>query len=97
MFYNGDMKGWQAVPIIIPSFLILSIATIWYFSFHHFKDRPRHQSLTSPMNSSAGRSVNPEAVVIGPRDSDQLVHLSNIPPLPATAYSIERPQGSPVS
>jgi hypothetical protein len=96
MLGTGDMKGWQAVPIVIPSFLILSIGTIWYFSFHHFKDRPRQQNLTSPMNSLP-RSENSGNMMTGPPNPDHLVHLVDIPPVPATACSNERRHGSPVS
>ena len=97
MFGNGDMKGWQAVPIIIPLFLIISIATIWYFSFHHFKDRPRYQNFSSPMNSLSRHSRTSPVVMAGSQNSDHLVHLIDIPPLPATPFSSQRGQGSPVS
>jgi hypothetical protein len=97
MYGTGDMKGWQAVPIIIPLFLIVSVATIWYFSFHHFKDRPRYQNFSSPMNSSSRQSRTPEVVAAGARNSDHLVHLIDIPPLPPAAYANRRRHGSSVS
>ncbi len=97
MFGGGDMKGWQAVPIIIPLFLIISIATIWYFSFHHFTDRPRYQNFSSPMNSSSRHSRTSEVFIAGPQNSNHLVHLIDIPPLPASAFSNARQQGNPVS
>lgn len=97
MFGYGDMKGWQAVPIVIPLFLIVSIATIWYFSFHHFKDRPRYQNFSSPMNSSVQHSRTSEVAMAAPQHSDHLVHLVDIPPLPATAFSSHRQEGCLVS
>jgi hypothetical protein len=96
MFAEVDMKGWQAVPVIIPSFLIISIATIWYFTFHHFKNRPINQNLTSPMNSSSMPSRTSDVGMAGLRDSDHLVHLIDIPPLPAMPYSNQRREDSPV-
>ena len=100
MFGYGYMKGWQAVPIIIPLFLFACIGTIWYFSFHHFKDRPRYQDLSSPMNSSSRQSSrhsrSTEVMISGPQDSDHLIRLVDIPPLPA-AYRNRRQQDGPVS
>ncbi len=104
MFGYGYMKGWQAVPIIIPLFLFACIGTIWYFSFHHFKNRPRFQDFSSPMNSSSRQSslhssrhsTTSEVMIAGPQDSNHLIHLVDIPPLPA-AYRNRRQQGGPVS
>lgn len=103
MFGYSYMKGWQAVPIIIPLFLFACIGTIWYFSFHHFKDRPRYQDFSSPMNSSqqssqlsSRHSRSSEVMIAGPQDSDHLIHLVDIPPLPA-AYRNRGQQGGPVS
>lgn len=96
MFGTDEMKGWQAVPIIIPIFLVVSIGTIWYFTFHHFKGRPRYQDLSSPTNSSAQQSRTSQVPIDGPRNSDHLIHLIDIPPLPK-AYAKHRPEGNAVS
>lgn len=51
------------------------------------------------MNSSSPsrHSRTSEVAVVGPRQSDHLVHLIDIPPLPKTAYNHQRRQRSPVS
>lgn len=89
MFGYDDMKGWQAVPIVIPSFLIISVATIWYFSFHYFKNRPQYQNCTSPIDSSSRRSGNSDALA-GARPPSHLYRFLDVPPVPAPAYSNER-------
>jgi hypothetical protein len=94
---GSEMKGWQAVPIIIPLFLIGSIATIWYFSFHHFNNGPHQQNFSTPMNSSAQQSRISEVGAVGLQHSGHLIHLIDIPPLPASARSKKRAEGSTVS
>ncbi|KAF7504221.1 hypothetical protein GJ744_002543 [Endocarpon pusillum] len=97
MFGNEYMHGWEAVPIVIPLFLFACIGTIWYFSFHHFKNRPRYQDFSSPMNSlsqQSSRHSSSEVFISGPQDSDHLIHLVDIPPLPA-AYRNRRQQDGP--
>jgi hypothetical protein len=96
MFSYGDMKGWQAVPIIIPLFLFASIGTIWYFSVHHFNDRPRLEACSSRVNSSSRNSRSSEMTMPDPRNSDHLVHMIDIPPLPQ-AYTQLRRYAGPVS
>jgi hypothetical protein len=95
MFGYGEMKGWQAVPIIIPLFLFTSIGTIWYFSFHHFKER-RPEASGSTVNSSSRDSRSSEMTMPDPRNSDHLVHMIDIPPLPQ-AYTQLRRYAGPVS
>ena len=97
MFGYGDMKGWQAVPIVIPSVLLVTIGIIWYFTFHHYKDRPGNQQLTTTMTTTTRPSQPSQdsAVVTSDVNSQArspVVRLVDIPAPPTKPSKTQQKQ-----
>jgi hypothetical protein len=96
MYSYGQLKGWQAVPAVIPAFLIISVATIWYFSFHHFKNQSQYMNFTSTINSTSHRSGISDSGT-GSRPSNHHSGIIDVPPVPAPAYTSERQSNAQAS